>query len=121
MESYLQGKKGSETVYVNNMGKVIETSNRKEPSAGNDVYLTIDKDLQKAVYNLLEQKIAGILVSKIRNIKEYTAPENASASSIVIPIDDVYFALINNSIIDIEHFLMTMLLIRKKMFMLHLK
>ena len=104
MESYLQGKKGSETVYVNNMGKVIETSNRKEPSAGNDVYLTIDKDLQKAVYNLLEQKIAGILVSKIRNIKEYTAPENASASSIVIPIDDVYFALINNSIIDIEHF-----------------
>lgn len=104
MESYLQGKKGSETVYVNNMGKVIETSNRKEPSAGNDVYLTIDKDLQKAVYNLLEQKIAGILVSKIRNIKEYTPPENASASSIVIPIDDVYFALINNSIIDIEHF-----------------
>ena len=104
MESYLQGKKGSETVYVNNMGKVIETSNRKEPSAGNDVYLTIDKDLQKAVYNLLEQKIAGILVSKIRNIKEYTAPENATASSIVIPIDDVYFALINNSIIDIEHF-----------------
>lgn len=104
MESELQGQKGSETVFVNNMGKVIETSNRKEPSAGNDVYLTIDKDLQKAVYNLLEQKIAGILVNKIKNIKEYTPPENASASNIVIPIDDVYYALINNSIIDIEHF-----------------
>lgn len=104
MESYLQGKKGSETVYVNNLGRVIETSNRIEPIAGNDVYLTIDKDLQKAVYNLLEQKIAGILVSKIQNIKEYNAPENASASNIIIPIDDVYFALINNSIIDIEHF-----------------
>lgn len=104
MESYLQGTKGSEIVYVNNLGKVIETSDRVEPSAGNDVYLTIDKDLQKAVYNLLEQKIAGILVSKIKPVKEYIPAENASASSIIIPIDDVYFALINNSIIDISHF-----------------
>lgn len=104
MESYLQGTKGSETVYVNNLGKVIETSDRIEPSAGDDLYLTIDKELQKAVYNLLEQKIAGILVAKIEPVKEYIPDENASASSIIIPIDDVYFALINNSIIDINHF-----------------
>ena len=31
MESYLQGKKGSEVVYVNSLGKVIETSDRVEP------------------------------------------------------------------------------------------
>lgn len=104
MESYLQGTKGSEVVYVNNLGKVIETSDRIEPVAGDDVFLTIDKELQKAVYNLLEQKIAGILVAKIKPLKEYVPTENASASSIIIPIDDVYFALINNSIIDISHF-----------------
>lgn len=104
MESYLQGTKGSEIVYVNNLGKVIETSDRIEPSAGNDLYLTIDKDLQKAVYNLLEQKIAGILVAQIKPVKEYVPKENATASSIIIPIDDVYFALINNSVIDINHF-----------------
>jgi len=104
MESYLQGTKGSEIVYVNNLGKVIETSDRIEPSAGNDLYLTIDKNLQKAVYNLLEQKIAGILVAKIKPVKEYVPKENATASSIIIPIDDVYFALINNSVIDINHF-----------------
>lgn len=104
MESYLQGTKGSEVVYVNNLGKVIETSDRIEPVAGDDVFLTIDKELQKAVYNLLEQKIAGILVAKIKPVKEYVPTENASASSIIIPIDDVYFALINNSIIDISHF-----------------
>ena len=57
MESYLQGTKGSEVVYVNNLGKVIETSDRIEPVAGDDVFLTIDKELQKAVYNFLEQKI----------------------------------------------------------------
>ena len=31
MEMELQGKKGSETVYVDNMGKVVETSDRVEP------------------------------------------------------------------------------------------
>ncbi|MDD2971994.1 MAG: penicillin-binding transpeptidase domain-containing protein [Lachnospiraceae bacterium] len=104
METKLQGTKGSETVYVDNLGKVIETSNKVNSVAGNNLYLTIDKELQKATYNILEQKIAGILVSKIRNVKEYVAPENASASSIIIPIDDVYFALINNNIIDIAGF-----------------
>ena len=104
MESYLQGTKGSETVYVDSLGKIIETSDRVEPRAGYDLYLTIDKNLQKAVYNLLEQKIAGILVTKIKPVKEYIPDENASASSIIIPIDDVYYALINNSIIDINHF-----------------
>ncbi len=104
METYLQGVKGSETVYVNNLGKVIETKNLIAPIAGNDVYLTIDHDLQIATYNILEQKLAGILLYKIINVKEYTQPENASAAQIKIPIDDVYFALFNNNIIDIHHF-----------------
>lgn len=104
MEETLQGSKGTEVVYVDNLGKVIETSDRKEPTVGNDVYLTIDKDLQKAVYNLLEQKIAGILVSNIKNIKEYIPDENATAAKIKIPIYDVYFALFNNNVIDIGHF-----------------
>lgn len=104
MESVLQGTKGSEDVVVDNMGKVIEISNRIEPNAGNDLQLTIDKDLQEAVYNILESKLASILLTKIRNIKEYTPGENSGSSDIVIPIDDVYFALINNNIIDTTHF-----------------
>lgn len=104
METKLQGTKGSENVYVDNLGKTVETSNRVDPIAGNDLYLSIDKELQKATYNIIEQKIAGILVSKIRNIKEYITSENASASDIKIPIDDVYFALINNNVIDIARF-----------------
>lgn len=103
METTLQGTKGSETVYVDNLGRVIESTNYVEPIAGNDVYLTIDKDLQMAAYNILEQNIAGILVSKIRNVKEYNPPENASSSNIIIPIYDVYFALFDNNVIDISH------------------
>lgn len=103
METKLQGKKGSETMYVDNLGKVIEITERTEPAAGNDLYLTIDRDLQKAVYNILEQKIAGILVSKLDNIKKYDTSSGAT-SNIRIPIYDVYYALINNNIIDISHF-----------------
>lgn len=104
METYLQGVKGHETIYVNNLGKVIESTNLVDPVAGNDVHLTIDHDLQVATYNILEQKLAGILLSKIINVKEYNPPENPSASQIKIPIDDVYFALFNNNVIDINHF-----------------
>ena len=104
MESYLRGVNGKETIYVDNMGKVIETTDRTEPLAGNDLYLSIDHDLQIATYNILEQKLAGILVAKIINSKSYVVPENPSSSSLYIPIDDVYFALINNNVIDISQF-----------------
>lgn len=103
MELDLQGKKGSETLFVDNVGKVVEITDHKDPGMGNDIYLTIDMDLQKAVYEILEQKIAGILVSKIRNIKDYKPTPNSKADDIVIPIDDVYFALFNNNVIDVAH------------------
>lgn len=104
MESYLRGVNGSETIYVDNMGKVIQTTDRTEPLAGNDLYLTIDHDLQIATYEILEQKLAGILVDKIVNSKSYVIPDNPSASTLKIPVDDVYFALINNNVIDITKF-----------------
>lgn len=104
MDAQLKGTKGSETVYVDSVGRVIETTDKVEPTAGNNVYLSIRKDLQEAVYNLLEQEIAGIVYSKIENIKEYNAASDSSASDIKIPIYDVYYALINNNVIDMRHF-----------------
>ena len=47
MDEKLQGKKGSETVFVDVRGKELETTDYKEPAAGNNVYLSIDADLQK--------------------------------------------------------------------------
>lgn len=99
MEPYLQGVKGSETIYVDNLGKIIETTNVFDPVAGNDIYLTIDSELQKVVYHLLEQKIAGILVTKIRDAKTI----DQTGRNRLIPIYDVYFALINNNVINLNH------------------
>lgn len=66
LETTLQGDKGSETLYVDNMGRTLEVASRVEPQAGNDVILTIDMDLQKAAYQILEQYIAGIICAKLR-------------------------------------------------------
>ena len=99
MESTLQGLKGSKTIYVDNLGRVINTTNEVAPVAGNDVYLTIDSELQKAMYDLLEQKIASILVTKIRNVKTI----DEEGRNPLIPIYDVYFALFNNNVIDLSH------------------
>ena len=106
METTLQGKDGSETVYVDSLGKVLEIDedSMQEPVQGNDVYLTIDRDLQIASYQILEQTIAGIIRANLSPIKEFEADENTDTSAIPIPIYDVYFALINNSVLDMDHF-----------------
>lgn len=109
METTLQGTDGSETVYVDSMGKVlsIDEDSRKEPVQGNDVYLNIDKEMTIATYKILEQRIAGILVNKIQNIKEVNWDGITDTVQIPIPIYDVYNALIENSVIDINRFAYT--------------
>ena len=102
LESELQGRKGSMTVYLDSLGKILETVGVTSPRAGNDVYLTIDRDLQVAVYDILEKKLADILLARIENIKEYTPKPNEN-SSIVIPIYDVYNAVFSNGIVSIPH------------------
>ena len=105
METTLQGTDGEETVTVDNLGKVlkIDDSTRVEPVAGNDVYLTIDSKWQSAIYQILKQRVAGILLSKIEATKTYDYSVN-NAAQIKIPIYDVYNALISNSVIDIRKF-----------------
>ena len=43
-DSVLKGDKGEQTFYVDNLGKVTDIVSTKDPKAGNDVYLTIDKN-----------------------------------------------------------------------------
>ena len=105
METTLQGSDGAETVYVDYLGTVlaIDEDSRRDPVAGNDVYLTIDHDLQIATYRLLEQRIAGILATVIIDAKEFSE-EVSDTEKIRIPSYEVYHALINNGIIDFHRF-----------------
>lgn len=102
-ETYLHGIKGYEKVTVNESNRVLEVKDTVEPVAGNDIYLTIDSELTKTTYDLIKKEIAGILVSKIRN-STTVGSKGVSAADILIPIYDVYFALIDNNVIDITTF-----------------
>ena len=103
LETTLQGDKGSEVLYVDNVGRTLEVESRVEPQAGSDVYLTIDLDLQKSAYQILEQYIAGIVWSKIIDAEEFDADAVESADQLLIPVYDVYYALFENNVLDVGH------------------
>lgn len=104
MDNVLQGDRGEMVFYVDSVGKVTEQVSYTEPGAGNDVYLTIDKDLQRKTYQIIEEKIAGVVLSKLRNIMNYDPSLVEDTLDIIIPADDAYYAFIANEIIDEQHF-----------------
>ncbi len=103
MEYELQGKKGSQTMYTDNVGHIIEVVSKTDPQAGNDIYLTLDRDLQIGIYHILEQQLAGIIADKLVN-RDLTDDDYKTASKIPIPVKDVYYQLINNNILDMNAF-----------------
>lgn len=106
MELILQGTNGEETVTVDNLGKVlsIDEETRIEPVAGNDIQLTIDTEIQAGIYEILKQRVAGILLAKIEATKTFDFDYIIDSGQINIPIYDVYFALVDNGVIDIRLF-----------------
>lgn len=104
LDSILQGKKGDDIIYVDNVGTELGIKSSKEPEMGKSVMLTIDANAQNFAYQTIEQVNASILLTNIINEKTFTLPDGKDQSNIRIPIDDVYFALIDNNSIDINHF-----------------
>lgn len=102
LESELQGVDGEKQITINNMGKVVgEEKIIRETISGNDVYLSLDKELQNTVYRIMEQNLAEIIASKLTNTKKFDKIHISDTSNIRIPIYDVYIALINNSVIQL--------------------
>ena len=89
-ETYLRGKNGEQKFYIDNVGRISEIISSTDSVAGDDLYLSIDADLQKATYLALQNEIAAIVYSNIKSGE--------------IPINNVYTALIGNSVINTEHF-----------------
>lgn len=103
MEYDLHGTKGEKRMYVDNVGHITDTISETDSVAGKDVYLTIDRDLQIGIYNLLEKQLAGILKSRIVEVDDPN-DENTSATDLRIPVKDAYYQLINNNVLDMDKF-----------------
>ncbi len=102
-EEQLRGKKVKETLIVDSSSRVVGTKDHIDAVAGNDIYLTIDSELQKAVYNFTERSIAGVLLSKLTNSKS-AGSKGKKADKILVPIYDVYCAIVENGLVDISQF-----------------
>ena len=104
MELDLSGEKGSQTMYLDSEGRILEVTETVDPESGNDVYLTIDRDLQVGLYSLIEQSLAGILINKITPDLNYKVTEDTDESSMMIPVKDAYFQFINNNMLNMDAF-----------------
>ena len=98
LEEELRGKNGTQHLFVDNLGRVLEVVDSSDAIAGNDVYLSIDSDLTKYCYDALEQELASILLA---HLTEGTS--TGTEKNILIPINSVYFALFNNNTLKMEH------------------
>lgn len=100
-EDVLNGTKGVEQLTLDENYRIVNTEVITEPQAGNNLYLTIDAEMQKAYYYLLEKKLAGILLEQMTDQLDY-GTKGESADDILIPVYEVYDALFSNNVLNVS-------------------
>lgn len=70
-ESLLKGKKGKIIYEVDPLGRPVNILEETSPTCGNDLYLTIDIDLQQFVEKILYQSIEEVRLKKDEETDEY--------------------------------------------------
>ncbi len=70
-ESVMKGKKGKIIYEVDPLGKPVSILEETVPISGNDLYLTIDIDLQRVVEKILYESILEVRQKKIKDTDEY--------------------------------------------------
>ena len=103
MENELSGVKGEKSVYVDTVGRVTEVLDQEDPQAGHDVYLTIDINLQKSIYNAIEDEITDIFMKYFTpGSNKITYNGSGDVDTIYITAQEVYFALIDNNLVSLK-------------------
>ncbi|NLL61391.1 MAG: penicillin-binding protein 2 [Candidatus Atribacteria bacterium] len=63
-DSYLRGEKGKKEVEIDALGREIATIKYQKPIAGNDIYLTLNSQLQQFIESQMAEKKGAIIVSE---------------------------------------------------------
>lgn len=82
-EEDLRGEKGGRTVKVDALGRIVEELGKRDPVPGNNIVLTIDKDLQAVAEKSLDD-----VMQKLRNgeISKKKYPNATRGAAVVIDI-----------------------------------
>lgn len=97
MEVYLKGTDGKMLIEVDGFGRRMNIKNLENSIPGKNIYLTIDKDLQLDVENILVHKLASILASKL-------TPYEGLRPDEYISTNQVFEALVSNNILSPDAF-----------------
>ncbi|MBP3888746.1 MAG: hypothetical protein J6F30_14045 [Cellulosilyticum sp.] len=73
-ESILRGVNGNQLIEVDNVGRTVVVDNQEYQEAvpGNDVFLTIDVDLQVKVYEALEKRLSQGIIERLKGAAKTT-------------------------------------------------
>jgi penicillin-binding protein 2 len=71
MEQELKGKKGSEIVEVDNLGRRVHTITREDQIQGNNIFLTVDLDFQRDTYKSIERRLSDALIDRLKGGTKY--------------------------------------------------
>ncbi len=97
-EPYLRGVDGEQLIETNNMGQPINYLERKEPVPGNNLYLTIDLDLQKAAEEALARRVQTV-------VKKEGSKYAGRASAVILdPNSGAILAMANYPSYDLNTF-----------------
>ena len=55
------------------------------------------------MYNIIEQNLARIIVEKLVDA-DFESWDGIQAAEFQIPVKDAYFQMINNNVLDMDHF-----------------
>lgn len=83
-EDKLRGEKGGRTVKVDAYGRIVEELGREEPVPGNDVVLTIDKNLQEVAEESLDDVMQKLRNGEIGKKKRH--PDATRGAAVVIDV-----------------------------------
>ncbi|MGN1084835.1 MAG: hypothetical protein ACI4QX_07515, partial [Lachnospiraceae bacterium] len=100
-EDILNGEKGVEKLTLDGNYRIVNTEVLAEPQAGDNIYLTIDAEMQKAYYYLVEKELAKILLKQMTDELDY-GTKGESADNILIPVYEVYDALFSNNVLNVS-------------------
>lgn len=67
LDSYLRGQAGGMQAEVNNRGYLVRVLGKRAPQGGQDIYLTVDAELQKFIDSLLEERAGACIVMNPQN------------------------------------------------------
>lgn len=103
MNDTLKSKDGIKTLYVDSTGAIIDEVKNNDPVKGNDIYLSIDLDFQKYIYDTIEDHLTKYYLDNMVYGFNYVKDVRELNGNYFISSAEIYNSLLTNGVINLSH------------------